>query len=105
MAQGELARRAAVSIRTVRDIDPIDISAGKLRCLLALLAIQPGQAVTREQAVDVLWRERPPKTCLSLVQGYIGRLRRLVEPEPVPDGADRRLVPTRGGYLLRLTRR
>jgi DNA-binding SARP family transcriptional activator/Tfp pilus assembly protein PilF len=79
----------------LRGEHPIDIGATKVRCLLGLLAIQPGQPVTREQIVDVLWSDRPPKTCLSLVQGYLGRLRRLLET------TRRSLILTRGGCLLR----
>jgi transcriptional regulator with XRE-family HTH domain len=59
---------------------PIDVTQARLRCLLGLLAVQPGHVVGREEIVDVLWGEQPPHTCLALVHTYVAQLRELLEP-------------------------
>jgi DNA-binding SARP family transcriptional activator/tetratricopeptide (TPR) repeat protein len=79
----------------------LDVGSARLRCLLGLLAIQPGQVVSRDEIIDVLWGDRPPATCRELLHAYVGRLRGLLEP-------DRRRIetrvlwPVRGGYRLTL---
>jgi DNA-binding SARP family transcriptional activator/Tfp pilus assembly protein PilF len=80
---------------------PVDVGSPMLRGLLGLLAIHPRQAVSRDEIVDVLW-DSPPKTCLNLIQVYIGQLRRLLEPDRRQrrPAATVRLAP--GGYLLNL---
>lgn len=82
---------------------PVEIRSPMQRELLGLLAIQPGQRVSRQEIIDVLWGDRPPKTCPSLVQGYARSLNRLLQPlqrrhrPPV-----RILTPAHGVYSLEL---
>jgi DNA-binding SARP family transcriptional activator/DNA-binding XRE family transcriptional regulator len=84
----------------------IDVWSLKIRCLLGLLAIQPGQAVSREEIVDVLWKGHPPATWQGLVHTYVAKLRALLDPERA-DRAQSGVRPqavTRapGGYRLGL---
>src|SRR5262249_41887848 len=60
-------------------VEQVEIESAMQRTLLGLLAVQPHEAVSRDEIVDVLWGERPPKTCLSLVHAYIGQLRATLE--------------------------
>jgi DNA-binding SARP family transcriptional activator/DNA-binding XRE family transcriptional regulator/Tfp pilus assembly protein PilF len=85
-----------------RDAVAVEVGPARLRCLLGLLALQPGQVVAREEIVDVLWGERPPATCLSLVHTYVARLRRLLEPGRRQRAPARVVLRVRGGYLLEL---
>jgi DNA-binding SARP family transcriptional activator len=85
-----------------RDGVEVEVAARLPRALLGLLALQPGQLVTRDQIIDVLWGERPPRTCLSLVHGYAGQVRALLEPGRVGGSASRTLVWARSGYRLLL---
>jgi DNA-binding SARP family transcriptional activator/tetratricopeptide (TPR) repeat protein/DNA-binding XRE family transcriptional regulator len=62
----------------------VDLGPAPQRDLLALLAIQPGRVVSRDEIVDVLWGDQPPKTCLSMVQTYVGRLRGRLDPDREP---------------------
>jgi DNA-binding SARP family transcriptional activator/Tfp pilus assembly protein PilF/DNA-binding XRE family transcriptional regulator len=72
---------------------PVDIGPSMPRSLLALLALQPNRVVTREEIVDVLWGEGPPKSSLNLVYTYVARLRRALDPaQPI--------VAAHGGYQL-----
>ncbi|WP_433374769.1 BTAD domain-containing putative transcriptional regulator [Streptosporangium sp. CA-115845] len=81
-----------------RDDARIDITSTVRRSLLGLLAIQPGQCVSREEIVDVLWGDRPPKTWRRLLQGYVGSLCGLLasgrQGMPVP------ITSVSGGYTL-----
>ncbi|MEV4375885.1 tetratricopeptide repeat protein [Streptosporangium sp. NPDC049644] len=76
----------------------VDITSAMRRTLLGLLAIQPGQCVSREESIDVLWGDRPPKTWRRLLQGYVGSLCGLLASEgqgvPVP------ITSVSGGYTL-----
>ncbi|GII79053.1 hypothetical protein Sru01_40350 [Sphaerisporangium rufum] len=55
---------------------PVGIGAAKQRELLGLLAMQPSQVITRDEIIAVLWDDRPPRTHLNLIQGYVASLRR-----------------------------
>ncbi|GIJ62800.1 BTAD domain-containing putative transcriptional regulator [Virgisporangium aurantiacum] len=88
-------------LAVVRDGEPVTVGAPKLRCLLALLAIQPGLVVTRDQLVDALWPAGPPKTSADLIQGYLASLRAVLDPDRPRDEAGR-LVRSGAGYILRL---
>jgi DNA-binding SARP family transcriptional activator len=65
--------------------------------VLALLAVQPGKLVRREAVIDALWGLHPPTTAEKLVQAYVSRLRRILDP------ADRNHLIQQGaaGYRLR----
>ena len=79
---------------------PVEVRAPKLRSLLGLLALHPGEVVPRDVIVDLLWGVRPPKTCLNLVHGYVGRLRELLELRHPPSAGT--IVTSAGGYGLHL---
>ncbi|WP_432989686.1 tetratricopeptide repeat protein [Dactylosporangium sp. CA-233914] len=70
------------------------------RTLLALLALQAGDPVSTAAAIDVLWPGDPPRTCRNLIQVYVGRLRRLLEPSRSQRSPGRAIRRTADGYLL-----
>jgi DNA-binding SARP family transcriptional activator len=78
----------------------VDVHGAGPRCLLGLLALRPGQMVSREEIVEVLWDGPPPRACLNQIQVYVGRLRRLLEPECTARTGFRILVRNGGGYGL-----
>jgi DNA-binding SARP family transcriptional activator len=80
----------------------VDTGCGLPRTLLGLLALQPHRAVPREEIVDVLWGDRPPRSCLNLVHVYVAQVRRLLEPTRERRAPARTVVLARGGYLLDL---
>jgi DNA-binding SARP family transcriptional activator/tetratricopeptide (TPR) repeat protein len=83
-----------------RDGVAVQVSQARLRCLLGLLAVQPGQVVGRDQIVDALWGQAPPDTCLELVHTYVARLRGLLEPHRPRRAPARVVVSAGGGYRL-----
>ncbi|HEV2636787.1 MAG TPA: BTAD domain-containing putative transcriptional regulator [Actinocrinis sp.] len=50
------------------------------RCVLALLVVQAGRPVPVEHLVDALWGEAAPQGSRRMVQWYVSRLRRVLEP-------------------------
>ncbi len=46
------------------------------RIVLGVLAASPGQVVTVDELVDLLWGDGPPRSCVNLVHTYVARLRR-----------------------------
>jgi DNA-binding SARP family transcriptional activator/tetratricopeptide (TPR) repeat protein len=73
------------------------------RAVLGLLALSPGELVSRESVVDALWGEDPPATAVSLVQAHVSRLRAVLDPDRSPRGGDGLLVSAGTGYRLRVS--
>ena len=73
---------------------PVDLRATKVRAVLAMLALHPGQVVSAERLCQGLWGEAPPPSAANTLQGYISQLRRTV---------GRQAIVTRApGYVLDL---
>ncbi|WP_370364524.1 BTAD domain-containing putative transcriptional regulator [Catenulispora sp. GP43] len=71
------------------------------RALFGLLVLADGQALSRTQLIDALWAGEPPSGAVNVIQTYVKRLRRLLEPAR-PARASSALLPTVGsGYVLR----
>ncbi|WP_433517229.1 BTAD domain-containing putative transcriptional regulator [Nonomuraea sp. CA-143628] len=71
--------------------------------MLAVLLAAAGARVPIEEIVDVLWGEEPPASAVNIVQRYVGRLRRVLEPEPGTRAGGGGLVREAGGYRLDVT--
>ncbi|WP_173071773.1 BTAD domain-containing putative transcriptional regulator [Phytohabitans houttuyneae] len=80
----------------------VDLGPTPQRDLLALLALQPGRVVSRDEIVDVLWGDEPPKTCLSMVQTYVGRLRARLDPDREPRSPGKVIRLAGDGYAIDL---
>jgi DNA-binding SARP family transcriptional activator/DNA-binding XRE family transcriptional regulator len=63
-----------------RDTRVIDPGPLRQQAVLGLLALQTGNAVHRETIIDALWGSGPPGTAVNLVQTYVSRLRRELNP-------------------------
>ncbi|MGY0056301.1 BTAD domain-containing putative transcriptional regulator [Streptomyces sp. LZ34] len=50
------------------------------RCLLGILLLDAGRAVTTARLIDLLWNGAPPASARSTVHTYIGRLRARLTP-------------------------
>jgi predicted ATPase/DNA-binding SARP family transcriptional activator len=72
-----------LEVRT--DVDPgeiVEVPGARLRALLIMLALHPGQLVTASQLIDGLWPEEMPAAAANALQALVSRLRRAL-PEPV----------------------
>jgi DNA-binding SARP family transcriptional activator/DNA-binding XRE family transcriptional regulator len=79
---------------------PVPLGYDKSRAVLALLALYPNTVVHRDTIVDALWADRPPATAVTMVQGYVSRLRRLLSA--VGPTGDARLIGSGSGYQLHI---
>jgi len=93
-----------LEVRT--DGDPaeiVEVAGARLRALLIMLALHPGQLVTASQLIDGLWPEEMPAAAGNAVQALVSRLRRAL-PEAViesrPSGYRLKLDP-RGTDIVR----
>src|SRR2546430_787533 len=87
-------------LRGWRAGDELALGWPKQQPVLAALLMAAGRTVSRPDLVDVVWGDDPPRSSASLVHTYLGRLRRVLDPDPRPDM--RALVSGRSGYALRL---
>jgi predicted ATPase/DNA-binding SARP family transcriptional activator len=75
----------------------VEVAGRRLRLLLAVLALQPGQVVTAERLIDLLWEDAsPPADPANALQALVSRLRRALE---AASGGER-LASRPSGYLL-----
>jgi DNA-binding SARP family transcriptional activator/tetratricopeptide (TPR) repeat protein len=79
----------------------VGLGPPRQRAVLGLLAVSPDELVRRESIVDALWGEDPPATAVNLVQAYVSRLRRFLDPGRPPRDGDRLVVSAGTSYRLR----
>ncbi|MER7004533.1 BTAD domain-containing putative transcriptional regulator [Dactylosporangium sp. NPDC000555] len=75
--------------------------ADRQRTLLGRLALTPNEAAPRAELIDLLWPDEPPESAVSLVQTYVTRLRRLLNPSAAGPSRAGMLRSGPTGYLLR----
>lgn len=63
--------------------------------VLAVLALHPGEIVSVERLLDLVWGQRPPRTAVNTLQSHISALRRAI-------GVREAVLSRPPGYLLRL---
>ncbi|HEX4813032.1 MAG TPA: BTAD domain-containing putative transcriptional regulator [Nonomuraea sp.] len=76
------------------DLDgaPLTLGPRQARAVLALLLLRPGEVVSMEGLIDLLWEGRPPPSARVQLQGLLSGLRR---------GLGREAIETRApGYVL-----
>ncbi len=73
--------------------NPITIGGARLRALLTLLLLRPGQLVATEQLTDAIWGEDVPVAAANALQALASRLRRAL-------GEDARIHGDATGYRL-----
>jgi DNA-binding SARP family transcriptional activator/tetratricopeptide (TPR) repeat protein/DNA-binding XRE family transcriptional regulator len=77
-----------------------DLGPARQRAVLGLLAMQPNAPVHRDAIVAALWDGDPPDSAIKMVQGYVGRLRRQLDPGRSPDDRAGVLVSAGTRYQL-----
>ena len=58
---------------------PLELHAAKVKAVAALLLLRAGRVVPAEALIDAIWGEEPPATVRKALQGYVWKLRRLIE--------------------------
>lgn len=72
------------------------VGAPKLACVLAALALRPGEPVPQADLIDRVWDGDPPESVLNVLYSYVARLRAALKP--LPGAAIRRAGSH--GYVL-----
>ncbi|GAA3438099.1 AfsR/SARP family transcriptional regulator [Kutzneria kofuensis] len=73
------------------------------RVLMALLLARAGQPLAMAEITRALWHGDPPELAANVVQGHVGAIRRMLEPELPRRATGRWLLPVPGGYRLAMT--
>ena len=90
-------------VRVRSGVDDLDVGGRQQRLVLALLLARAGSVVSVSELVDAIWEEDPPTSAVNVVHRYIGRLRRLIEPDLPVRATGRYLLRQAAGYQLRVT--
>jgi len=101
---GTLALRFGVlgPLRVWRHEAVVDLGPVQQRVVLAVLALQAGRAVGRQQMIDAVWGETPPRNAVNLIQRHVSGLRRVLEPHRPGRTPSGLLTWTDAGYVLSL---
>ena len=111
MRRGEDMNEASVPVLGVGVLGPlrvwrsetaVDLGPIQQRVVLAVLALQAGRPVGRQQMISAVWGETPPRNAVNLVQRHVSGLRRILEPERPGHTPSSLLTWTDAGYLLTL---
>ena len=89
-------------LRVWRGETAIDLGPLQQRVVLAVLALQAGRPVSRQQVINAVWGETPPRIAVNLVQRHVSGLRRVLEPGRLERARSGMLAWTDVGYLLTL---
>ena len=87
-------------LRVWRGESVVDLGPVQQRVVLAVLALQAGRPVGRQQMIDAIWGEATPRNAVNLVQRHVSGLRRALEPERPGHAPSGLLAWTEVGYLL-----
>lgn len=89
-------------LRAWRGQTAIDLGPLQQRVVLAVLLLQAGRPIAREQVISAVWGQDPPARAVNLVQRHVSGMRRALGPcGPGPERPVR-LVWTDAGYQLTL---
>src|SRR3954452_10142808 len=81
------------ALQIERDGSPVEIAGGRLRALLARLALAGGKPVSTGALVDAVWDDELPSDHQHALQSLVSRARRAL-------GDADAIVPAAGGYTL-----
>jgi DNA-binding SARP family transcriptional activator/tetratricopeptide (TPR) repeat protein len=62
------------------DGQPVDLGTPQQRTVLAALLLEPGKLVPVPRLIQSIWDERPPRSAVKSLHGYVHRLRRVLSP-------------------------
>jgi DNA-binding SARP family transcriptional activator len=106
VASAPIARQGKIEFKLLGPLEvqgergPVSLGSPQQRALLALLVLNANEVVSRDRLIDELWGERPPATAAKLVQVYVSRLRKALEPDRSRGESGRVLVTRPPGYLI-----
>lgn len=87
-------------LQVSRDGVDVDIGPPQQRVVLGVLLMHAGRPLGREQLIEAVWGSAAPSYAVNLVQKYVSRIRRSLEPGRPSRGGPSLLTWTDAGYLL-----
>ncbi|BCB76553.1 hypothetical protein GCM10022251_22650 [Phytohabitans flavus] len=87
-------------LRVWRDGVELDTGPPQQAHLLALLVASVGKPVGTSELIDLIWGDDAPASALNILQKYVGRLRRLLEPALPARGPGSYLQRRGSGYVF-----
>jgi DNA-binding SARP family transcriptional activator len=87
-------------VTVLRDGIKIVLSQSRMRLVLALLAANLGEVVSRGQISDALWRDTPPRNAPVMIQSYVSGLRRILDAQHPAHSPDGLIISVGSGYRL-----
>jgi predicted ATPase/DNA-binding SARP family transcriptional activator len=88
-------------LEVAHDGNVLELPGAKARALLAILLLNPNEAVSTDRLIDELWGADPPDTALNTLQVYVSQLRKVLRAGGGVSSRDL-LVTKAPGYLLRV---
>ena len=82
----------------------VELGGARQRALLAILLTRANQVVSRDVLIDQLFGEEPRATAAGLLQVYVSRLRKALEPDRRRRDQTGMVVTKAPGYLVRVER-
>jgi len=82
-----VAEQSSADVR-VRLLGPVAVLAGgvpylvhglRRNAVLAALALQPGEVVTADRLVDIVWGDGAPRTASDTLRNHVSHLRRVLD--------------------------
>ena len=91
-------------LEVVADGEPVRISSGKQRALLASLLVSANEVVSRDRLIDDLWGAAPPETAENTLQVYVSQLRKTLSAAKAPSAGDSSstIATNPPGYVIRV---
>ncbi|RSN66058.1 AfsR family transcriptional regulator [Amycolatopsis sp. WAC 04182] len=81
--------------------EEVDLGPPGRRAVLGLLVLGGGEAMSKQELLDALWGERPPRSAVNVLQTHVKHLRRLLEPGRPSRSGSEILPHVGGGYAVR----
>jgi len=100
MTHGSLTFGLLGPFEVRRDGQSLALAGRRQRAILAMLACEPGHAVSVERLVDGVWGDPAPPGVVTSVQSYVFHLRQVLEPDRPRGTPGTVLVTVPGGYRL-----
>ncbi|ANN15948.1 SARP family transcriptional regulator [Amycolatopsis orientalis] len=89
-------------VRAWRGGDEIVLGSAQRRTLLAVLAFQANQVVTRPDLIDAIWGDKAPASANGSIYTYVSSLRSALDPSRTLRDAADVLASSGPGYCLRV---
>ncbi|MFE5567649.1 BTAD domain-containing putative transcriptional regulator [Amycolatopsis japonica] len=89
-------------VRAWRGSDEVVLGSAQRRTLLAVLAFQANQVVTRSDLIDAIWGDKAPASANGSIYTYVSSLRSALDPTRTLRDAAAVLASSGPGYCLRV---